>query len=289
MYGNLEIARRLAPKYRPVEGGDVVEPRRQEDVAAGPAGGAGSLGRHRRDRRLLHRRFVVDVLPGAQRRPVRGRRSHLPSRPVLLHLRPSGLAVCLLGRVRLGDRRPRRVERRAFPARGCAGGPAPRDRVQGSGTGARRAEDGAQRGAGGRGARRSPGRRSRLRTSRGTVHRGRRGLPAQGLEHPLFHFRSGVRRRLHRRPRAPAPYPHAHGGRLPDRRGAHLQRRAWPAQTLASAGHRGVGGRAHRPSGHRAGGLAGACGEPEPVDQRGSLHRQRHRGHSLGVCPDRDQ
>ena len=39
---------------------------------------------------------------------------------------------------------------------------------------------------------------------------------------------------LHRRPRAPAAHPRAHGAGFPAGRGAHLQRRAWPAQVLAA-------------------------------------------------------
>ncbi len=132
-------------------------------------------------------------------------------------------------------------------------------------------------------------RRPRLGAARRPLHRRRRGLPAQGLEPALLHLGRGLRRRLHRRPRAPAAHPRSHGARSAARRGAHLQRRARPTQVLAADSHRRLDRRPDRPPGHRAGGLAGAGREPEPAHQGNALHRQQHRRHPLGLRPHDDQ
>ena len=108
------------------------------------------------------------------------------------------------------------------------------------------------------------------------------------VEPAVLDRRGGVRRRLHRRPPAPADDPRDDDPGVRAGRRPRLQRRA-PAPLLVAGGSvRHLAGRPHRAPRHRAGGLAGAHRQPEPAGQGEALHRLQHRGDARRLRPHGD-
>ena len=273
VYLNVELARRLAPTFRTNATGDVIEPKSEPlRRHAGALGLAVSLlvAAAAGVARLLG---LAHLPEGAQGDRVRRRRPDLRPRPRLLRLLGPSLA-------RRAGLRPVRAARRSRPLRAHAPRPG-RHRVPGEGAGRRRVAAGdpdQTRRLRPLADRRGP-RRSRDRTSvgdpRGDLRRPRPGPAVPRLGSAVLDRRRDLRRRLHRRRRAPSLDTRDDGPRLRHRGGADLERLAPPP--VVAGRDRRLGRRPRRPPRHRARSRPVADRQSEPAVQGARVHRPQPR------------